>query len=200
MPTDTITLQLNVELSNQAKALLKTLSCLAHEGEPMHTYTGEDALTPPSPGQYWSGQGGHFICTLPALQNLPARHLIVGSDEAEDLKYGPRENVPGATSHINGRANSTALICTHRDHQAAKWAGYYNADGHSDFFLPARLDMLMAYICTPQLFKKDSYYWTSTQNSPNDAFFQDFEYGYSIASGKGNEYRARAFRVIPLPL
>lgn len=155
-------------------------------------------LTPPAMGEYWPGQGGRFVCTMPALLGLPARHLIVGEGEADDLTYGPDIDVPGAASHIDGAANTAALLATGQDHPAATWASQYTADGHTDFHLGSRLDMLMAYICTPQLFKKSGWYRTSTQLSRNSAIAQYFEGGTSYWVYKYDEFRVRPVRVIPL--
>lgn len=131
-------------------------------------------LTPPARGKYWAGQGGHYICTQPALLGLPARHVIFSSTEAKDLAFGPSVDVPGARSQLDGRRNTDALLSASRDHAAAKWASEYQADGHSDFHLPSRMDLLMAYVCAPSLFETSSWYWSSTQLSRNCAFVQDF--------------------------
>jgi hypothetical protein len=149
-------------------------------------------------GDYWPGQGGRYICTLPALLGLPARHLIAGEGEAEDLAFGPGIDMPDATSQIDGPTNTVALYASIHTHPAAKWARAYTADGHTDFHLPARLDMVMAHICAPQLFKKEGWYWTSTQLSRSHAFVQDFEYGDSHWYLEVNEHRVRAFRWVHL--
>ncbi len=201
----TITLTLDLALSAQSKAFLSSLHALEITTDcdavaAVATPAQSAQLTPPAPGEYWPGQGGYYICTLAALHDMPARHLIAGKDEVEALPWGPRVDVPGATSHVNGRKNTKELVCAGREYKAADWATYYTADGHTDFFLPARLDMIMAHICAPQLFKKSGYYWTSTQDSSVNAFVQGFENGYSNWYGKGSEHRVRAFRVIPLPL
>ncbi|SFB95989.1 hypothetical protein SAMN05216344_10694 [Polaromonas sp. OV174] len=168
--------------------------------EPFTTATIQPAaagntLTPPAHGEYWLGQGGYYVCTLPALLDAPARHLIAGAAESEDrITYGPSIDVPGARSQLNGRTNTAALLATGKDHPAAEWATAYAADGHTDFFLPSRLDLVMAHICAPELFEKSSWYWSSTQSSRTNAFVQDFEGGDSIWDGKGSERRVRAFR------
>lgn len=153
-------------------------------------------LTPPAHGEFWSDQGGYYICTLPALLGLPARHLIAGPECTEQIKFGPDVDVPGATSHIDGRANTAALLTSGELHQAARWASSCAADGHTDFFLPAKLDLVMAHICAPKLFNTDGYYWSSTQFSRCNAFVQDFAYGYSDWSSKDYQRRVRAFRWI----
>ncbi|MFC5524054.1 DUF1566 domain-containing protein [Polaromonas jejuensis] len=155
-------------------------------------------LPPPAHGDYWPGQGGRYICTLPELLGVPARHLIASEHEVESLEFGPSLDVPGARSQLDGPANTAALLATGQDHPAAKWADAYTADGHTDFYLPSRLDLVMAHICAPQLFQKSGWYWSSTQTSRDGAFVQDFEGGYSYWDLKDNEHRVRAFRWVHL--
>lgn len=193
-----VTLPINLELSIKSKSLLAFLRTLETDTAPVAVAKPMDTLTPPAHGDYWPGQGGRYICTLPALMGMPARHLITGEGEAEDVTFGPGVDVPGATSQIDGAANTAALIATGQDHPAAKWARTYSADGHTDFYLPSRLDLVMAHICAPQLFKKERWYWTSTQGSRDFAFVQYFEDGGSDWDCKDGEHRVRAFRVIPL--
>lgn len=39
----------------------------------------------PAIGDYWAGQGGIYIATLPALHHLPTRHLILSTEEKDEL-------------------------------------------------------------------------------------------------------------------
>ncbi|MBH2009772.1 MAG: hypothetical protein I8H71_08760, partial [Xanthomonadaceae bacterium] len=133
-----------------------------------------------------------------ALLGVPARHLVAGDSETDDVAFGPSLDVPGATSQLDGPANTAALLASGQDHPAAKCAAAYTADGHTDFYLPSRLDLVMAHICAPQLFQKSGYYWSSTQLSRHGAFVQGFEYGNSYWGGKDDEHRVRAFRWVHL--
>ncbi len=151
---------------------------------------------PPAPGEVWPGQGGIFLCTLPAMFNLPARHLVRSTAEAKQ-KWGPYEEVAGAGSHFDGAAN-TAKLLAHGRHDAAAFASSYSADGHADFFLPSKMDLLFAHLYAPQVFEKEGWYWTSTQGSRNYAFVVDFEFGYSDWHGKDYDHRVCAVRVIPV--
>lgn len=198
MLLNTITLPVTLELCSKSKALLAFLHAQGSSAAPAPVAQPTDHLTPPAMGDYWPGQGGRYICTLPALLGLPERHLIAGEGEAEDMAFGPGIDIPDATSQIDGPANTAALYASVHTHSAAQWARAYTADDHADFHLPARLDMVMAHICAPQLFKKEGWYWTSTQGSRNGAFVQDFEGGLSSWGSKGDGHRVRAFRVIPL--
>jgi hypothetical protein len=198
-----ITIPIRLAITQETKAFFDMLKTL-HSDEavvPPSAKTEaatQTTTTPPAPGEIWPGQGGYFICTLPAINDLPARHLIIGTAEKDGLEYGPRKEVTGAGSHTNGATNTSALMASSDAHPAAAWAKNYSADGHADFFLPSRLDMLMAYFYAPQLFNKDGYYWTSTQLSSDGAFVQGFEDGSSSWGCKGYEHRVRAARVIPL--
>ena len=135
-------------------------------------------------GEYWAGQGGHFICTLPAMHGLPARHLIAAAEENECTWGKGGEDVPGAASQYDGKANTAALVA-HGGHPAAEWAATYEANGLTDFYLPSRFELLMCYLAAPQLFKKEGYYWSSSQYSRYGAWCQDFEYGDSGNNDKG---------------
>lgn len=156
-------------------------------------------LTPPTPGEAWTGQGGIYLCTLPAQFGLPARHLIAATRENDELAWGGSDHdSTGATSQTDGRANTLALLADGKHHPAAKWASEYAEDGHKDYFLPSRFDLFMAWLSAPQVFCKSGWYWSSSQCSRHDAFRQDFEYGDADGYGKGNEYRVRPVRTIHL--
>ncbi len=157
------------------------------------------APTPPAPGQPWPGQGGIYICTLPAQFGLPARHLVVGTNEAEELTWGPYgEEAAGATSQTDGRANTAALTSSGKGHPAAIWANQYTEDGYADYYLPSRIELLMCYLHAPQAFKTSGWYWSSSQYSRYGAWCQGFEYGGSHADNKDYEFRARPVRSIQL--
>lgn len=160
--------------------------------------TATEILTPPAAGAIWPGQGGRFICTVAASEGLPARHLIFGTSEAKDLAFGPYVDVPGAKSQLDGRANTAALLASGSEHPAAAWAAAYTEDGHTDFHLPSRVDLVLAHAHAKEHFSKDDWYWSSTQVSRDSAFVQDFEDGDSYWSGKGYEHRVRACRWIHL--
>lgn len=186
--------------------VLQALQNIANGGIALHTATDSAAPapevanhTPPAPGQPWPGQGGIYICTLPAQFGLPARHLVVGANEAEDLTWGPYgEEAEGATSQTDGRANTAALTASGKGHPAAVWASQYTEDGHTDYYLPSRIELLMCYLHAPQVFKTSGWYWSSSQYSRSHAWCQGFEYGGSSAYYKGSECRARPVRSIQL--
>ncbi|MGQ3055369.1 MAG: hypothetical protein ACT6S0_26570 [Roseateles sp.] len=160
--------------------------------------TTTSTLTPPAAGEIWPGQGGRFICTVAASAGLPARHLVFGTAEAEALTFGPYVDVPGAKSMLDGRANTAALLDSGNEHPAAAWAAAYTEDGHTDFHLPSRVDLVLAHAHAKEHFSEDDWYWSSTQFSRYYAFVQGFEDGGSGWYGKVNEHRVRAVRWVLL--
>lgn len=175
--------------------------------QPADTETSGSSNTPPAAGEYWPGQGGIYGGILPAFDGLPARHMIFSAADApEQLTWGPYGNkVDCASSRTNGRANTATLLALPTDeasegptYPAAAWAAAYTADGHTDFHLPSQAELFMASLYAPRAFEQDDWYWSSTQDSAYHAFVQDFESGLSDWSFKGNVYRVRAVRWIPL--
>lgn len=153
---------------------------------------------PPELGQVWPGQGGIYVGILPAIGNRPAMHLIAGPECADRLKWGPYEDETPATSRHDGRANTQALVASRDKYPAAWWCSNQQVDGHADWHLPSQAELFMALLYAPQAFEKESWYWSSTQDSRTYAFVQDFAYGYSGWRAKGLELRVRAFRWIHL--
>lgn len=201
MTAATITLPIELKLTPKSQSIVDLLMRLntpaADQPAPALDATDASAPMPPAHGEYWPGQGGRYICTLPALLGMPARHLIAGALSSKEFKFGPYEEITGAGSHIDGRVNTAALLASGHQHPAAQYAKDYTADGHTDFFLPAKLDLVMAHICA-QSIGEDNYVWSSTQVSSDGALVQSFELGFSFWGGKANEYFVVPVRVIQL--
>ncbi len=96
----------------------------------------------------------------------------------------------------DGAANTAALLAA--GSPIAQAVRALTIAGHSDWYIPSRLEMLALYESSPELFSKDSYYWTSSQYSRSYAWCQDVEYGRSYADDEGYEFRARPVRSIQL--
>lgn len=77
---------------------------------------------------------------------------------------------------------------------AAKLASDYEADGHCDFYLPSRREMMVALANVPHLFEKADWYWTSTPRLSSYAWAVDFEFGHVSDYGRSHEFRVRPFR------
>lgn len=160
----------------------------------------------PAFGTFITGQGGYLAAimrghTADGIEQPPYA-LLVSSQEAGEIKacawgqYG--KDVEGTSSRTNGQANTAAMLAA--ECPAAVQIVEIEIDGHKDWFLPSLGQLNSAAANVPEMFNKDGWYWTSTQNSRYSAFVQEFEHGYSYWSRKGNEHRVRAFRAISLDL
>ncbi|WP_160286356.1 DUF1566 domain-containing protein [Pseudomonas knackmussii] len=147
----------------------------------------------PALGEYWTGQGGHNGGFVPARDGVPAHYLIFAAQDVGDRAWGRRGEESGATSKVDGHANTQALL-TEGNHPAATACAEFQADGHSDFYLPAAAELYQGWLNTPELFAKDCYYWSSTQRSAYGAvglFFNDGAQDYGV---KTTELRVRPVR------
>ena len=149
----------------------------------------------PAYGQLWQEQGGHFAGIL---QHPDGRlyALIVptkGQAEIGEHKWGKYgKKIEGADSLTDGAANTQAHI------QAGTPLGIaikgFEHEGHADWYIPARTELLLAHDFCKDQFEDGEYYWSSSQYSANLAWFQSFDYGGSLWRFKTNSLRVRPVR------
>ncbi len=149
----------------------------------------------PALGSYWLEQGGYNAGLVRGEDGAPDYYLIVPA-LTEQLRaawssYG--EEVEGASSASDGLANTRALLADSNEHPAAKLASEFTADGHNDFYLPARRELQLAEANVPELFEK-AYHWSSSQRSANNACSMAFEGGWLYSVHKLNEFLVRPVR------
>lgn len=155
----------------------------------------DDQSTAPALGAYWPGQGGYNAGLVRGENGGPDYYLIVPV-LAEQLcaKWGGYgDEVEGATSASDGLANTKALLADSNEHPAAKLASEFTADGHSDFYLPARRELQVAEANVPEMFEK-AYHWSSSQFSASNAYIMSFENGWLNLTGKLSERLVRPVR------
>lgn len=166
--------------------------------------TQSTTLARPLIGQPWPEQGGILAAimagaTIDGIQR-PDVAIIVPADPAghfEDVQWGAYgTEIAGATSPTDGAANTADMVTSGLP--LAQQITALRIDGHADWFLPARRQLQALAANVPQLFNQDDWYWSSSQNSRDGAWVQDFEDGDSCWDGKGNEFRAVAVRQIQL--
>lgn len=147
-------------------------------------------------GTYLPPEGGTLAAIL-ALPDGRTYGLIVSAAKHERTgvwgEYG--QDVPGARG-IHGLASTNAMA--EAGSEIARVVRAMVLDGHADWYIPSRLELLAAYEGAPELFDKDDWYWSSTQSSRCSAWCQDFEYGLSRAYLEDYEFRARPVRSIQL--
>ena len=147
----------------------------------------------PDIGEYWPGQGGYNGGLIAARGEVPAHYLIIAKNDVGDHKWGGRDKESAAFSKTDGMANTLALIAE-GDHPAAKAATDHRADGHDDFYLPACAELYHCWVNVPDLFAKDTWYWSSSQRSAYYAFGMYFDDGCQYDDGKSGELRVRPVR------
>jgi len=158
-----------------------------------------DSHAVPAIGEQWPGQGGIYAGIANGGQG--PYHLIVATGPGSDFaaKWGGEgSEVEGATDAWDGLANTRALVNDSTGHPAAKGCTVLTLESHSDFYLPARRELALCFLNVPQLFKKDDWYWSSTQCSRHTAWGQVFGGGGQYGYGKGYEAHVRAVRRFPL--
>ncbi|UJW20805.1 MULTISPECIES: DUF1566 domain-containing protein [Pseudomonas] len=152
-------------------------------------------LNPPAIGEVWSGQGGIYAGIIPARNGAEAYHLVIG-EELGRFEWGPYEVEAPETSLIDGQANTLALLEAEGEYPAAKAAAAYQADGHSDFYLPAIAELNEAWMNLGD--QPWGWVWSSSQRSANDAFSMTFVDGGQYYGVKLDELRVRPVRRLPI--
>lgn len=154
----------------------------------------------PRLGEFWEGQGGIFAGIVRGAAGWPDHYLIIPTHQAaefHEVTLGTYDqDVTGATSKSNGMANTTALA--EAGSELCKKILELEIEGHRDWYLMSANEAHIAAANVPELFEKEGWYWTSTQDGRSSAFVQDFEGGYHSYGSKDYERRARAVRRIQL--
>lgn len=140
-------------------------------------------------GKYLPSQGGIYVGDIRGDDGT-LYGLVTGSEQdIGRAKWG--QDGERDLSDWDGLGNTNRL---RKECPAAKLAANYEADGHVDFYLPARREMLIAMANVPHLFGKESWYWTSTPYGSYGAWAVDFENGGVYAYLRHDEFRVRPFR------
>ncbi|MHC8342475.1 Lcl C-terminal domain-containing protein [Pseudomonas sp. RT6P73] len=147
----------------------------------------------PALGAEWPGQGGFNGGLVAARGDVPAHYLIIAKEDIGAHEWGGRGKESGGTSKADGLANSETLQ-SEGGHPAIEAVAAYTTEGHTDFYLPACAELYHCWVNVPELFAKDTWYWSSSQRSANYAFDMHFAGGSQTSFGKGLELRVRPVR------
>ena len=140
-------------------------------------------------GQEWPGQGGIYAGDFRGGDGTVYGLIVAPEQDIGRARWAP--NGERDLSDWDGLANTQSL---RNDCPAAKLASEYQRDGHTDFYLPARRELMLAAANVPEKFGKESWYWTSTPYAADYAWSVDFEYGTTPSTSRSNEFRVRPFR------
>lgn len=147
-------------------------------------------------GEYWPGQGGVRVATMRGSNGSPDYELILPTDAAAHLgkrawgKYG--DQIEGADHPNDGLANTTAMAAA--GNKLAQEVLALEIDGHKDLYLPSRAELAVIRANTPELLQQDDWYWSSTQYSSCNAWYQSFDVGGSDIYRKDRTLRVCAVR------
>lgn len=148
-------------------------------------------VTIPEIGAVWPGQGGIYAGFIPARNGAEGYHLILG-DELDRFDWGQYGDESPATSLIDGRANTEALVNADGEYPAAIAAYEHIAEGHVDFYLPSAAELYEIWLNLNG--KLAGWVWSSSQRSANDAFTTYFDAGTQLTNVKYGELRVRPVR------
>lgn len=143
----------------------------------------------PKIGNYLPGQGGIYVGDILGDDGVLYGLVAAKEEDIGKVTWGQSGALP--LSEWDGLSNTNRL----RDESlAAKLASDYERDGHCDFYLPARRELMVALANVPRLFGNEGWYWTSTPRADDYAWAVDFEYGLVDNDYRNNEFRVRPFR------
>lgn len=155
----------------------------------------------PIPGQFWPEQHGFYAGIMPALDGQPAYHLILdpadliaadGSAEHEWGEYGKK--IAGADSLTDGLANTKALVAANQAFVSSMHSAPSVHLGCGAPYIPSKREMALLVATCSEHMTAGELYWTSSQCSANDAWYQSFNLGLSHWNSKTNSVRVRPVR------
>lgn len=138
--------------------------------------------------------GGEFAGGIFAgryfVGDKPFALIVAPADDGElaETKWGGSKSVAGAGSYCDGLANTKAMA--EAKSELAKWALGLRIGGFDDWYIPSRLEALIAFgeLGDKSVFAPE-WYWTSTQyaRAAGYAWYQTFYYGRQLSHGTGIE-------------
>jgi len=147
------------------------------------------------------GPGGGFVFYDKGNSNGGWRYLEAAPVDLTEAEWGCYETeIPGAkgTGIGKGRTNTRAIIkgCS-EDRNAAKVAAAYRGGGKADWFLPSKDELNLIRVNLKKAGVggfEDYFYWSSSEYSPNLAWYQVFGNGLQVNTNKYNPFAVRAVR------
>lgn len=188
---ENLNLHLHADRPLMADALLKAITERSTEAA-----NERSTIALPRVGQVWDEQRGTFLGVMPGVNGGRDYALILPVSKDADLgkrAWGEHgKDIPGAASSTDGAANTQAMADA-GNALATEVIGM-EVDGFSGLYIPARHEARLAFLMAADLFDKDSWHWTSTQCSPDYAWFQIFDDGNQDGNIKNYEGVVRLVR------
>ncbi len=143
-------------------------------------------------GEYLPGQGGIYAGDILGDDGTVYGLVVSSADLDGTYAWGPEDGERGASSW-DGLVNTNSLLNHGKNHAAARAAKAFSADGHADFYLPAKRELQIIAANLPHLFQPKPY-WTSTPFGSGDAWAVFFEGGNVYRWIRCVEFRVRPVR------
>jgi len=143
-------------------------------------------------GAYLPGEGGIYAGDILGDDGTVYGLVLSSEDLDGTYDWGP-EDGEGQGSDWDGLVNTNVLLRHGQAHPAARAAKAYSADGHADFYLPAKRELQIIAANLPHLFQPKPY-WTSTPYGSSHAWAVGFESGSVSRWGRSSEFRVRPVR------
>ncbi len=141
-------------------------------------------------GEYVEGEGGYFAGDIRGDDGRIYGLIDAGKDATVRGAWGANGELKGL-SDWDGLTNTIAL--RKRGCPVADLCAKYERDGHTDFYLPAQRELIIARANLPHLYEK-AWHWTSTPYGAGHAWAVDVEDGDVGIDGRCSEFLARPFR------
>lgn len=180
---------LTIHYSGMPSMTSARISSMLNADEPAAPEIEQHAHGRPLIGQEWPGQGGIYAGDFRASDDSIYGLIVAHGQDIGRATWAP--NGERDLSDWDGLANTKAL---RKECPAAKLAAEYTRDGHDDFYLPARRELLLGAANLHDSFGKKGWYWTSTPRAEHYAWAVDFEHGLTFRNDRSNEFRVRPFR------
>ncbi|CUJ54459.1 DUF1566 domain-containing protein [Achromobacter sp. 2789STDY5608628] len=181
IPLDPGGLRLEIPASTLLGALSSYLA--SRPGQPVHQA---------KIGQYLPGRGGIYAGDILGDDGVVYGLVVASEDLDGTYTWGPDDGERTASTW-DGLVNTNDLLRHDSAHPAARAAKAYSADGHADFYLPAKRELQIIAANLPHLFQPKPY-WTSTPHGSFGAWAVGFETGGVYFWRRDDEFRVRPVR------
>jgi len=168
-----------------AQSIQTCLACNATTGTARDTIIGD---TVPGGGRIFYIDTAGF--TVTGTDSFTAYYLVATSINERFIAWASSAyastDITGTGTGIGtGRANTAAILAVDASAPAARACKNYTGGGKDDWFLPSKDELNEIYKAG---IMSSGYYWSSSQDSSNRAWYQNFESGFQFGSNKSTTY------------